>query len=357
MTRDAPGLRRFMLRMEDRYQAVRNLAVRGIPALLQPKTRNLTIAITARCNLRCEGCRYERDFMLGEELPLEVMRDVLDDAAELGIPGIRLYGGEPLLHRDLPAIVEHAVSKSLDPYVTTNATLLDRHIDRLFAVGLRHITFGFYGVQDTYDHYVERPGSYERMKRGIAAVRDRYGDQINLRLNWLLMRPTANAEAIEAVLEFARAYRTPIQVDLIHYSLPYFSEGLDQRLQFGPEDRPTLEAVSKHLIEAKRREPELLDHSEIGLRSIPDWLILGKDASVPCNKHDMIWIGADGTVQLCYVTFELGNLHETRLRDILFKEAHREAARNAFKLNCPGCHCGYDERTRTHLRSRLRYRR
>jgi len=46
-------------------------------------------------------------------------------------------------------------------------------------------------------------------------------------------------------------------------------------------------------------------------------------------------VGPDGTVQLCYVTFKLGNLHGTRLRDLVFTKAHEKASRDAFSLNCP----------------------
>ena len=76
---------------------------------------------------------------------------------------------------------------------------------------------------------------------------------------------------------------------------------------------------------------------------------------VPCDRYRLIWIGANGVVQLCYVTFVLGNLHENRLRELLFTQAHRDASRNAFKLNCPNCHCAFDARTRLHAPSRRAY--
>jgi cyclic pyranopterin phosphate synthase len=76
---------------------------------------------------------------------------------------------------------------------------------------------------------------------------------------------------------------------------------------------------------------------------------------VPCDRNKLIWIGADGTVQLCYVTFKLGNLHEKRLRDMLFTREHVAAARDAFALKCPNCHCGYDTRTLGHGPTRRQY--
>ncbi len=76
---------------------------------------------------------------------------------------------------------------------------------------------------------------------------------------------------------------------------------------------------------------------------------------MPCDVKNLLWIGADGTVQLCYVTFKLGNIRERRLRDMLFTAEHKAAAQDAFKLKCPNCHCERDSRIQKHLSSRLHY--
>ena len=86
---------------------------------------------------------------------------------------VRFYGGEPLLHPDLPRMVEHATSVGVQPYVTTNAIILEQKIDALYAAGLRSITVGFYGTEAKYDAYVQRKERFARMEAGIAAVRDR----------------------------------------------------------------------------------------------------------------------------------------------------------------------------------------
>ncbi len=324
-----PRLRGSLLEWDRRFDAARHAVAEHVPALIRPEPRNLTVAVTARCNLRCEGCRYGRDFMPGAELPLEVVRTLCDDAAALGFRDLRLYGGEPLLHRDLPAMVEHARTRELRPVqCTTNATLLERRIDELWAAGLRCATVGFYGTGADYDAYCHRRGAFRRVEQGLFAVRERYGDEFELRLNWLLSRASCDPRVVTGVLEFARRLRASVQVDLVHYSLPVLlTEGPDRWLQFRPEDRASIDAVVDVLLQVKRAEPERLDHTEMGLRSIPDWLILGPRMRVPCDKYRMLWVGADGTVQLCYVTFRLGNLHEHRLREMVNTAAHKRAAR------------------------------
>jgi MoaA/NifB/PqqE/SkfB family radical SAM enzyme len=355
LVRERPALRGRLMSARARAGALHHLAADVAPALIRPRPRNLTVAVTARCNQACIGCRYGRDFMVGEELSAAMVHDLLEDAAALGIPGIRLYGGEPLLWAPLAGAVARAVELGLRPYVTTNAVLLGDRIDELHAAGLRDLTIGYYGTGETYDAYVQRRGLHRRVEASIARVRERYGDEVNLRMNWLLHRGSADVEALRAAAAFAARYRMPMQVDLVHYSLPYFTEGPDKVLQLRPEDRPAVERVVEELLRMKRESPALLDHTELGLRSIPDWLLRGPGMRVPCTKYEMLWVGADGTVQMCYVTFRLGNLHERRLRDLVFGPAHEQAARAAFKLDCPNCHCGYDERVQRHLPSRRAY--
>jgi len=355
--RGNPQLQRLLEAAENRLLAMRHMAGVRWSAFVRPRPYKIMIALTAHCNARCIGCRYGRDFMPGAVLEWPVVNDLLEDAARAGFYSIRLYGGEPLLHPDLARVVERCVALGMRPYVTTNAVLLDEKIDELVAAGLRDVTVGFYGVGEAYDAYVQRPGLFERVERGIAAARDRHGDELDLQLNWLFMQPTASVSAFRQAVAFAERYRMSIRVDLIHYSLPYFQEGPDRCLQFGPQDRDKVVAVVEDMLALKREKPHLLQHSLEGLRSIPDWLILGPAMKVPCTAYEMIWVGPDGTVQMCYVTFPLGNLHERRLREMLGTDEHRCAAKDAVKLACPNCHCSSNERITRHAPSLRRYAR
>jgi len=350
-----PALWQEILAADAGIERVRTSAAQYFPGVVRPEPRQLEVAITAHCNLRCVGCRYGRDFMAGSQLAWPVVRDLLDDMRALDIWQVRFYGGEPLLHPDLPRMVEHAVGLRLQPYVTTNAILLEQKIDDLYAAGLRSITVGFYGTGAKYDAYVQRKERFARMEAGIAAVRDRYGMDVELRINWLLMRPSCNLDDLDAACRFAERYRIKIQVDLVHYSLPYFTEGPERMLQFRPEDAAAIDVVVGELLRRKEANPAMFNQSLLGLRSIPDWLLKGPDMKVPCDSHQSLWVGADGTVQQCYVTFRLGNLHETRLRDMLFTPCHKQAARDSAQLNCPNCHCRYDPRIRKHAPSAAKY--
>jgi len=353
--RSHPRLKRALVEAERGVGLVEHSLASIVPALIRPQPRRLTVAITAHCNLRCIGCRYGRDFMPAAQLSLDEVRQLLDDAREAGVEMVRLYGGEPLLHPDLPAMVRHAADIGLATYITTNGILLRQKIDALYASGLRNITLGFYGTGESYDVYTQRPGRFARLEAGLAYARERYGEALSLQLNFLIMRPSCNPPALQAAWEFAERFDMTLHTDLVHYSLPYFTDGREGGLQFEPEDRPMIEALVRELVRLKQAHPTRIPESVASLRSIPDWLMKGPAMRVPCDVRNLLWVGADGTVQLCYVTFHLGNIRQRRLRDMLFTAAHRDAARDAFHLNCPNCHCERDGRIQKHLPSRIRY--
>src|SRR5271165_201414 len=69
---------------------------------------NLRISVTDRCNIRCVYCMPETVEFLprAELLSFEEIARIVGVAATLGIDKVRLTGGEPLLRRDLPVLVE-----------------------------------------------------------------------------------------------------------------------------------------------------------------------------------------------------------------------------------------------------------
>lgn len=335
-----PGANELLSAAQMQIGLAQHTVGRVVPQVIRPLARKLTVAVTAHCNLRCVGCRYGRDFMTGQQLPFETVKALLNDAKEAGVGTVRLYGGEPLLHPALPKMVGHALNLGLSTYVTTNGLLLKQKIKPLYDAGLRNITIGFYGTESDYDIYVQRDQRFRRLEESVATVRKYYGSSISMQLNYLLMRPSCTLDALRNAWDFAQRYDLEFTTDLIHYSLPYLTDGVNHELQFREEDRDAILDWVAALARLKSSHPEKIKELLISIFSIPDWVLKGPDMQVPCDAHKLIWVGADGTVQLCYAAFKLGNLHHRRLRDILFTDAHRQAARDAFALNCPRCHCG-----------------
>ena len=107
--------------------------------------RSLRISVTDRCNLRCQYCMPEPDYAwLPREslLGFEEIASIADVFVSLGADRVRVTGGEPLLRRDLPRLIELLASRPgiADLAVTTNGVLLASQAAALRQAGLRRIT-------------------------------------------------------------------------------------------------------------------------------------------------------------------------------------------------------------------------
>jgi hopanoid biosynthesis associated radical SAM protein HpnH len=82
-----------------------------------------------RCNLACSGCGkidYPDD-ILDQRLSYEDCMQAID---ECGAPCVSIAGGEPLIHRDMPRIVQGFIERKKFVILCTNALLLAKKIDQ-----------------------------------------------------------------------------------------------------------------------------------------------------------------------------------------------------------------------------------
>ena len=110
-----------------------------------------------RCNLECAGCgkiQYP-DHILNRRLTPEQCWAAAD---ECGTPIVSIPGGEPLIHPEMPFIVEGLVKRKKYVYLCTNAILLERKIQDY--TPSKYLTFSIHmdGLKEEHDHAVCRNG-------------------------------------------------------------------------------------------------------------------------------------------------------------------------------------------------------
>ena len=81
-----------------------------------------------RCNLACAGCGKidYPDKILNKRLTVE---ECLGAAEECGAPVVAIAGGEPLLHKEMPQVVQGLLDQGRIVILCTNALLLDKRMD------------------------------------------------------------------------------------------------------------------------------------------------------------------------------------------------------------------------------------
>src|SRR5262245_28806645 len=138
----------------------------------QRPLRNLRLSVTDRCNLRCSYCMPEPEYVwLPREdiLHFEEIERLIDVFLDLGVDKIRLTGGEPLLRRDLPALVAVLARRPRvrDLAMTTNGVLLADQAEALAEAGLHRITVSLDTLRSDRFTALTRNDSLDRVLAGI----------------------------------------------------------------------------------------------------------------------------------------------------------------------------------------------
>ncbi|MCL4109028.1 UNVERIFIED_CONTAM: hypothetical protein GTU68_052666 [Idotea baltica] len=107
-------------------------------------------------------------------LTFEEIERVVRVGVGLGINKIRLTGGEPLVRRDLPVLVEKlaAIDGILDIGITTNGILLADQAQSLYDAGLRRINVSLDALDPVRFKEITRRDGYEKVIEGIKAAQD-----------------------------------------------------------------------------------------------------------------------------------------------------------------------------------------
>ncbi|MBI4955492.1 MAG: GTP 3',8-cyclase MoaA [Myxococcales bacterium] len=187
--------------------------------------RSLRLSVTDRCNLRCAYCMPEPDYVW---LPRAELCDFAELAelaalfAGLGVDRIRLTGGEPLLRRDVPALVallaarlgaERHAAPLAGPgagrpelALTTNGILLADQARALRAAGLDRLTVSLDTLRPERFAALTRRDAHREVLGGIEAARaagfGARGDE-PLKLDMVVMRGV-NDDEVVPMLDFAR---------------------------------------------------------------------------------------------------------------------------------------------------------
>jgi Molybdenum cofactor biosynthesis enzyme len=108
--------------------------------------RDLRISLTDRCNFRCFYCLPNGEPPLARKetiLTFEEIARATEIFVSLGIEKIRLTGGEPLIRKGVPDLVERLAKLKpalKDIALTTNGYDFPRHADALKVAGLDRVT-------------------------------------------------------------------------------------------------------------------------------------------------------------------------------------------------------------------------
>ncbi|CCK24875.1 hypothetical protein BN159_0496 [Streptomyces davaonensis JCM 4913] len=154
-------------------------------ALLEPPANTalggvtfLELEITSRCQLTCSShCYAEAGPTKGHgTMTAEDWKQVIDEAARVGVTKVQFIGGEPTLHPNFTELVEHALNLGLGVQVYSNLYRVRLEHWALFErPGVSLATSYYADTDDGHDAVTGRKGSHaatranivEALRRGI----------------------------------------------------------------------------------------------------------------------------------------------------------------------------------------------
>ena len=260
--------------------------------------RSLRVSVTDRCNLRCNYCMPQEEYVWlprEELLTFEEIARLVDVFTSLGVEDVRLTGGEPLLRRNLAGLVRMLAAnpRIRDLALTTNGILFAEHAEELRAAGLHRATLSLDTLRPERFLALTGRDTHAQVLAGIAAAR-RTGFE-RLKLDTVVLRGT-NDDELADLIEFGR--EAGAEVRFIEY------------MDVGGATEWSLEKVFTRAQMLDRLEKRYGTITPLGENSsapaerfrLPDGTIFGIIASTTtpfCRRCDRSRLTADGLWYLC----------------------------------------------------------
>lgn len=285
-----------------------------------------------------------------DELSVSEWGAVFDEAPALC--WLDLTGGEPLLRRDFPEIVDAALSRLPALQVLhfqTNGWLTERAVDvvRRAREGRPEVdlivTVSIDGPPNVHDAIRGRPGSFDRAMRTLLALHAAARHDPGLQVHVGTTVTADNAECFEAVGPLL-AERVPgFEPRRWHWNLGQRSAHF-----FGNADRPGVEpgqsraSMARAIARQIRRRGVPRDFVSwmestylVNLHAVAG----GAPSKIPCQAlRSTLFISPEGDVYPCHIWDRpLGNVRETSLRAVWDSAGVAAARRDVERLACGGC--------------------
>ena len=269
-----------------------------------PPPRSVEIAITGRCNLRCQYCFYADEMAALDDLPTEQWLAFFGELGRLAVQRVTLTGGEVFTRPDLFELIDGVIANRMRYSILSNGTLIDENVLAQFEVGKRRLRLD--SIQVSIDgsraeiHDQSRPKSFARAVRGLRMLVEA-GFPVTVRI-------TINRYNLHDLENIA-------QLLLDEVGLPSFSTNEAMPMGAGCQNRGQITLTSAEKLEAMHTIGRLLEDYPGRLTALarrtekkPTRWIMGYLTACGCvfSKLDVLH---DGTIVPCHMLYDLALGH------------------------------------------------
>ena len=299
----------------------------------RPLISAIQFELSSRCNERCIHCYIPNAKKnAGADMPLEKVKSIIDEFAEMGGIHITLSGGEAFLHKNLLEICKYCREKDLKISILSNLiSLKDEQIPILKEVNLSIIQTSLYSMDpDIHDFITTIKGSWKKTKDAIEKL---VAANIPVQISCPLMK--ANKDGYKEVLAYARSLKIKAQTDYIMMAQANLETGnLANRLSLEETEKVIRDIIEYDL--AYRQETLLQ-------KPLSDEFKFNKERFLHqpvCGVgYDNCCITVNGDVYPCagWQGYVLGNVYKQSLKEIWETSEKIKKLRKITQSSFPQC--------------------
>lgn len=273
----------------------------------------LLAELSHRCPLQCPYCSNPLELERGSaELDTATWQRVLGEAAALGVLQVHFSGGEPMVRRDLPALVRHATDVGLYTNLITSGVLNDRApFAAAVAAGLEHVQLSIQDADAANGDRIAGLAGAQAKKRAFAAVVREAG--LPLTINAVVHRQNLSnlPRMIELALELGAS-----RIEVAH--VQYYGWALVNRDALLPT-REQLDRATETVEAARARLKGVLVIDYV----VPDYYARRPKACMGGWARRFLNVSPAGKVLPCHAAeslpgFDFPSVHEASLSDIWY---------------------------------------
>ena len=175
------------------------------------KINYLRLAVTDRCNLRCNYCMPSEGINFAKKdklLTIGELTKIGEILIEMGIDKIRITGGEPFVRKDLMVLLRNLKKNNglKELSITTNATLIGPHIDELKELGIKDVNVSMDAINKATFERITRRDHYDIVHNNLIRL---ITEGFNVRINFIVL-DNQNVQDIIPILDLQKHY--PVSV-------------------------------------------------------------------------------------------------------------------------------------------------
>lgn len=250
---------------------------------------NVMVSITDSCCSRCNYCRIPEQGR--PDLSTEQWKELFRQMAGAGTRRIGIWGGEPLMRKDIITLCSYARSLGIYVSLDSNGYLIPARKNILDVID--HLVLAYDGPEEAHDANRE-PGSYEKVMKALETTSGR------IRLWTITVLTKHNIHHIDHILETAAEYGFMTTFQTLHHNEKL--GGDTAAMMPGKEEYARAFA---HLLKMKAAGAPIANSSRY-LESLMNWpdhsvtRMVRRFHGVPCRAGRMYCnIDADGKVYPC----------------------------------------------------------